>query len=50
MGLTRTVQRTMGLKGQYNEQWVQETVQRSVGLKENTNNNGFEGQYKEEWL
>ena len=37
-------------KGQYKEQWVYKTVQRTMGLKDSIKNNGFKRQYKEQWV
>ena len=39
-----------GFKGQYKEQWVYRTVQRTMGLKDSTKSNGLNGQYKKQWV
>ena len=39
-----------GFNGQYKEQRVYETVQRTMGLRDSTKNNGFKRRYKEQWV
>ena len=47
MGLKDST-KSNGLKGQYKEQWVQRTEQRTMGLRDSTKNNGFKRHYKEQ--
>ena len=39
-----------GFKGQYKEQYVYRTVQRTMGLQDSTKNNGFKRQFKEQFV
>ena len=49
MGLKDSTKNNM-FKGQYKEQWVYRTVQRTMGLKDSTKNNGFKRQFKEQFV
>ena len=49
MGLKDST-KSNGFRGQYKEQWVQRTEQRTMGLRDSTKNNGFKRQYKEQWV